>query len=168
MSFNFFIFYNIRFSKFTYIITALLKNVFLWRLGVTRSRKIEPDRDYQKNKERVQKLTVLWKKEKLYSTIKKYIETLIFTWLQAFCSQIVTFKMLNSSSGFGVDRHFYMVSPSSHELGSFRECKCLSRTGRGVRVLSIDRISELVTEEGLSIPVGLFSLECPPGGRQMY
>jgi len=31
---------------------------------------------YQKNKERVQELKVLWKKEKLHSTINKYIETL--------------------------------------------------------------------------------------------
>ena len=65
--------------------------------GVTRSRKIESDRDYQKNKERVQELKVLWKKEKLHSTINKYIEMLTFTRLQSFCSQIVTFKMLNSS-----------------------------------------------------------------------
>ena len=40
-----------------------------------RSRKIESDRDYQKNKERVQELKVLWKNEKLHSTINKYIET---------------------------------------------------------------------------------------------
>ena len=36
---------------------------------------IESDRDCQKNKERIQELKVLWKKEKLHSTIKKYIET---------------------------------------------------------------------------------------------
>ena len=41
-------------------------------MGVTRCRKIESDRDYQKNKERVQELKVLGKKEKLHSTIKKY------------------------------------------------------------------------------------------------
>ena len=38
-------------------------------IGVTRSRKIESDRDYQKNKESVQDLKALWKKEKLHSTI---------------------------------------------------------------------------------------------------
>ena len=48
-------------------------------MGVTRSRKIDSDRDYQKNKERVQEFKVLWKKEKLHSTINKYIETLTFT-----------------------------------------------------------------------------------------
>ena len=42
---------------------------------VTRSRKIESDGDYQKNKERVQELKVLWKKETLYSTNNNYIET---------------------------------------------------------------------------------------------
>jgi len=44
-------------------------------IGVSRSRKIESDRDYQKNKEHVQELKVLGKKEKLHSTINKYIET---------------------------------------------------------------------------------------------
>ena len=53
----------------------LLFTVFLCYIGVTRSRKIESDRDYQKNKERVEELRVLWKKEKLLSTINKYIET---------------------------------------------------------------------------------------------
>ena len=36
-----------------------------------------------------------------------------FTRLQAFCSQIVTLKILNSSPCFGVDRHFYKISPST-------------------------------------------------------
>ena len=44
-------------------------------IGVNRSRKIESDRDYQKNKQRVQELTVLWKNEKSHSTISMYIET---------------------------------------------------------------------------------------------
>ena len=44
-------------------------------IGVTRSRKIESDRDYQKNKERVQELKVLWKMKRLHSTINKYTET---------------------------------------------------------------------------------------------
>ena len=48
----------------------------------------------------------MWKKEKLHCTINKYIETLTFTRLQALCSQLVTFKMLNSSPRFGVDHHF--------------------------------------------------------------
>ena len=58
------------------------------------SHQIESDRDYQKNKERVQELKILWKNKTLYSTINKYIETLILTRLQACCSKIVTFKIL--------------------------------------------------------------------------
>ena len=64
---------------------------------------------------------------------------LTFTRLQAFCLQLVTFKILNSSPSFGVDRHFYMVSPSYHELGSFRECKFLSPIFADIRALSIDQ-----------------------------
>ena len=45
--------------------------------------------EYQKNKERIQELRVLWKN----STINKYIETLTFTRLQACCSRIVTLKI---------------------------------------------------------------------------
>ena len=37
--------------------------------------KIESDRGYQKNNERVRELKVLLKKERLHSTINKYIET---------------------------------------------------------------------------------------------
>ena len=44
-------------------------------IGVTRSRKIKCDMDYLKNEERVQELKVLWKRERLHSTINKYIET---------------------------------------------------------------------------------------------
>ena len=78
---------------------------FYYYYAVTKSKKWS-DRDIRKNKERVQELKVLWKGERLHSTINKYIETLIFTILQACCSQIVTFKILNSSPPFGVDRHF--------------------------------------------------------------
>ena len=35
--------------------------------------KIESDRDYRENKGRVHELKVLWKKERLHSTINKYI-----------------------------------------------------------------------------------------------
>ena len=44
-------------------------------MWVYRSLQIESDRGYQKNKERVQELKVFWKKEKLLSTLNKYIET---------------------------------------------------------------------------------------------
>ena len=47
---------------------------FCYYIGVTRSGKIESDRNYQKNKARVQELKISWKKEKLHSTINKYIE----------------------------------------------------------------------------------------------
>ena len=58
--------------------------------GVTRSTKIESDKDYQKNKEHVQELKVLWKKERLHSTIYKYIETFDINTI----TRIVTFKIL--------------------------------------------------------------------------
>ena len=48
---------------------------------------------YQKNKEPVQELRVLWKKDRLHSTINKYIGKLTFTRLQACCSRIVTLKI---------------------------------------------------------------------------
>ena len=54
-------------------------------IGVTRFKKIEFNRNYQKNKKRVQELKILWKNEKLHSTFNKYIETLIFTRLQPVC-----------------------------------------------------------------------------------
>ena len=41
-------------------------------IGLTRSRKIESDGDYQKNKERFPEFKILWKNEKLHSTIHKY------------------------------------------------------------------------------------------------
>ena len=44
-------------------------------IGIIRSRKIESDRDYQKSKERIQVLKVLWKKERLHSKINKYSVT---------------------------------------------------------------------------------------------
>ena len=64
--------------------SLLTKRSIRYYYGVNRSRNIESDRDYQKNKEvlehiRVQELKVLWKTEKLHSTINKYIETLTFT-----------------------------------------------------------------------------------------
>ena len=73
--------------------------------------------------------------------------------------------MFNSNSRFGVDRHFYMVSPSTHELGSFRDANFVpkSRTDSGRpsslhwRNFGTDNRRERVT----------FSVFCPPGGRQM-
>ena len=78
------------------------------------------ERSSQKNKERAQELTVLWKKERLHSTINKYIETLTFTRLQTFCSQTATFEMLNSSLRFGLDRHVLYGLSFHHELDSFQ------------------------------------------------
>ena len=57
---------------------------FVIIMGVTRSRKIESDRDYQKNKECVQELKVLGKKDKLHSTINKYIETFDINMITSF------------------------------------------------------------------------------------
>ena len=60
----------------------------------------------------------------MHSKINQYIETLTCTRLQACCSQIVTSKILNSSPGFGVDRHFLYDFSFHHEHGSFRGCNC--------------------------------------------
>ena len=57
---------------------------FCCYIGIVRSTKIESDRNYQKNKERVQELKVLLKKEKLLSTINRYIETFDINKLTSF------------------------------------------------------------------------------------
>ena len=67
---------------------------FCCYIGVTRSRKIKSDGDYQKNKERAQELKILWKKEKLLHTINKYNETFDTNTITSFSVQIVTFKVL--------------------------------------------------------------------------
>ena len=111
-------------------------------ISVTRSRSTECDRDYQENTERVHELKVLWKKEKLHSTISKYFETLTFTRLQTCCSQVVTFKM-NSSPGFGVDRHFLYYFSFYHELDSFRGCKFLPSNSYGMRTSELSSLAKL-------------------------
>ena len=93
--------------------------------GVTRSNRDRIWWGYQKNKERVHELEVLWEKERLHSTTNKYIETLTFTRLQACCSQKVTLKILNSSHRFCVDHHFLYHFYFHHELDSFRGYKFL-------------------------------------------
>ena len=63
-----------------------------------------------------------------------------------------------------------MISPSSHELGSFRGCKFLPPISDESRTSELSPLTEslgLVTAEE-SIPAALFSLEFPPGGRQMF
>ena len=104
--------------------------------------------------------------------INKYIETLTFTRLQTCCSQIVTFDILNSSPGFGVDRHFYMVSLFSHELGFFRECKTSSANPvhSPVRPISFqltESLGLLLKRGGVYLLV-VFSLERAPGDHQMW
>ena len=49
---------------------------------------------YRENKKHVHELKALWKRERLHSTINKYIETLTFTRLQVFSLQLVTSEML--------------------------------------------------------------------------
>ena len=84
---------------------------FCCYIGVARSRKIGSDRDFQKNKERVQEFKVLWKKENCTLQLTSLLKRSTLTRLHAFTSRIVTSKMLNSSPGFGVDRHFlYLFS----------------------------------------------------------
>ena len=139
----------------TFIITFTNQVCYM---GVTRSRKIDSDRDYQKNKERVQEFKVLWKKEKLHSTINKYIETLTFTWLQASYSQIITLKMLNPSPRFDVDHHFlygFSFLPRTWLLSGMQISSTYLSQVANIRALSINRIS--VAAKGESISAGLFS-----------
>ena len=58
-------------------------------IEATRSKKIESDRDYQKDKERIQELKILLKKKKLHSTINKYTE-------QFDINTIISFYFTNS------------------------------------------------------------------------
>ena len=81
--------------------------------GVTRSLKNLIWYWYQKNKDRVQKLKVLWKNERLHSTINKYTETLTFIRLQACCSRIATLKIWNSSPLSLWIAIFYIISTST-------------------------------------------------------
>ena len=61
---------------YRYIIKNITSESPLYKfLLLYHHRKIESDRGYQKNKERIHELKVLWQKEKLHSTISKYIET---------------------------------------------------------------------------------------------
>ena len=48
------------------------------------------------------------------------LKRLTLTRLQAFTSQIVTFKILTQVLFYCVDPLFYILSPSSHELEFFR------------------------------------------------
>ena len=78
----------------------------LTRLQVYRSRKIESDRHYQKNKERVQELKVLWKKKKLLSAINKYIETFDTSTIISFYFTDSHFQDFNSSPLFSCGSPF--------------------------------------------------------------
>ena len=111
--------------------------VLFINMGSPDLKKIGSDREgYQKNKERVHELKVLWKKERLHATINKYIETVDVHKVTSFFLQIVAFEMWNSSPHFGVGRLFYNISTSPRELDSFQGCKIswtnllLSRTDR--------------------------------------
>ena len=89
-------------------------------------------------------LSVLWKKKKLHYTINKYIETRDINTITSFyftnshfwdfLTQILVSVWITI---------FYILSPSSHELGFFRGWKSLppiSYGERDVRFLSINRI----------------------------
>ena len=69
----------------TYHETSDILRVVVVDIGVTRSRVIESERDFHKNKERVQELKVLWKNERLHSTINKYIETIDVNTITSYC-----------------------------------------------------------------------------------
>ena len=75
-------------------------------IGVTRSRRIESDRDYQKSKERVQELKVLCKGKNCILQSSSILKRLTLTRLPPFTSQIVTSKILTQVPFFCVDHHF--------------------------------------------------------------
>ena len=102
--------FNITFKHFIH--TLLIFYDCCDYIGVTRSRKIESDMGYQKNKERVQELKVLWKNEKLLSTINKYTETFNTNTISSFYFTNSQFKDFNTSLLFCVDHHFLFADIS--------------------------------------------------------
>ena len=79
----------------------------------------------------------------MHSTINKYIETSTFTRLQAFCSQLVTFKIWNSSPHISMDRHF-LYDFSFHS----RAWLLSAISDADVPALSIDRLSGASNRRG--------------------
>ena len=89
-----------------------VKNCTLYK--ITRSRKIESDMDYQKNKEHVQELEVLWEEEKLHSTINKYIETFDINTITSFYFTNNHFKDFQLQSPFLCGSPFFISFLLSH------------------------------------------------------
>ena len=146
--------------------------VFCGYMEVTRSRQIESDSIYLKNKERVQELRILWKKKKLHFTNNKYIETFDINTIISFYFTNSHFKDFNSSPTFlcGSPFFIFFLLPltslnSSGDENLFHQSRNYSRT------FDFSPLTEslgVVTEERECIPGGLFSLECPDTGHQMF
>ena len=73
---------------------------------ITRSRKIEYDRNYQKTRNVFENLRFCGKRKNCSIQLTSILKRLTLTRLQVFTSRIVTFKIFNSSPPFCVDHHF--------------------------------------------------------------
>ena len=119
-------------------------------IGVTRSRKIESDRSYQKNKERIQELKGLWKRKNCILQLTSILKRLTLIRLQAFTSRMIvhevkvkTFKIFNSCPRFCVDLHFlfpFSFLPRAWMLPGIKPLRSILYVQRDVRFLSIDQI----------------------------
>ena len=137
-------------------------------IGVTRSRKIEPDRDIRKTRNVFKNLRFCAKGKDCARQLTCILKRLTLIRLQTFTSLMVTFKILNSNPCYGVDRHFLYEFSFHHELGSFRNANFFHQSLTDRRP-SLEKSPGLVTESpGVVLKRGrvylrVFSLGCPLG-----
>ena len=143
---------------------------FYCRIGVIRSMNlmgiIRKTRNVLKN------LRFCGKEKHFTFQITSILKRLTLTRLQAFTSRIITFKIFNSSSCSCVDHHFFIFFllpstnlDSSGDENLFHKSRKFSETSD---FFLLTEFLGVVTEKRECVPGGLFSLECPPGGRQMF
>ena len=101
--------------------------------------------------------------------LSSILKRLTLTRLQTFTSRIVTFKILTQVplSVWIIIFISYLLPPTSLDSSGDKNLFHQSRTCSGTSDFfpSTESLG-VVTEE--CIPGYLFSLECPPGGRQMF
>ena len=89
-------------------------------IGVTRSRKIESDKNFRKTRNVFKNLRFCEKRKNCPRQLTRILKRLTLTRLQAFISRMVTFKILTQVPVFLWITIFYILSPSPHELEFFR------------------------------------------------
>ena len=113
----------------------------------------------------------MWKKEKLHSTINKYIETFDINMITSFYFKIATFKILTQVfiSVWITIFIFIFLPPTNLNYSWDRNLFHKSRTDSGTSdFFLLTESLRVITEEKECVPGGLFSLECPPHGHQMF